>query len=115
MNGERARLREHACALLLLSDPQMSGSAPGRDLCSVPSQTGISRFHAQRRQWTNAGTSSTRDRRKKRALNRVPLTAIDHDALLDSIVNRTEFEEYVPLPVLVDVLNDLWEADGLFE
>jgi hypothetical protein len=39
----------------------------------------------------------------------------DYDALLDNIVKCIEFEEKVPLPVLVDVLNDLWEADGLFE
>ena len=87
----------------------------GRAAAAVPSsRTGVSAFHEQRRRWTSAAAHHRRTG-NNRATGRIAVASRDYDALLDNIVKCIEFEEKVPLPVLVDVLNDLWEADGLFE
>lgn len=69
---------------------------------------GVNLFEQQRKLW-RAGFQN-----HKKSL-RIRIAEIDYDMLLDSIVNGTAFDEMVPLPLLVDVMNDLWEADGLFE
>jgi hypothetical protein len=45
----------------------------------------------------------------------MPFVKFDYDQVIDDIVNKRTFERALPLPLLVDTLVDLWEADGLFE
>ena len=106
MSGKSSELKANAMAN---SDRAFGGRAAAASQLSL---TGVSAFHQQRRQWTRAA-----QRRSKNCQDsgRIPVITRDHDTLLDNIVNCIEFDERVPLPVLVDALNDLWEADGLFE
>ena len=39
----------------------------------------------------------------------------DPDVVLDKILNKERFDKPLPLPMLIDIMVDLWEADGLFE
>ena len=74
---------------------------------------GVSRFHELRYNWTRGAAYQRHC--PNHTESRIPIVERDYEKLLDCIVNCTEFEERVPLPVLVDIINDLWEADGLFE
>ena len=87
----------------------MSGTPHAKISALPPTRVqGADLFEEQRKVWRSGLQSQEKSRR-------IPVAEIEYDALLDSIANCTDFEEKVPLPVLVDALNDLWEADGMFE
>ena len=88
------------------------GAASEVAALSRDSMFGVVAFHANRRAWTGRDAARPRDANARR----VPLSGLpDNDTLLESIVDGVAFEKPVPLPVLVALMVDLWEEQGIFE
>jgi hypothetical protein len=78
----------------------------------------VRKWKEQRKQWTHGATAATTTTTTTSAASgRIPLIpTFDHEQIIEDIVNEIPFSAGpIPLPLLIDTLNDLWEADGLFE
>ena len=91
----------------------------------LPPMTGLQRWHKKRSLWTESTNHTddlhhhSSDENEEDDVStktcRMPLLQFDYDQVIDDIVNNRKFDGAIPLPLLVDTLVDLWEADGLFE
>ncbi|KAL0486332.1 hypothetical protein AKO1_002016 [Acrasis kona] len=71
---------------------------------------GVDRWNAIRQAWT---AQQHIDKKKSKT---TPYT-VDVDTIVEHLVNpkKPAFAHPVPLPEMVNILMELWEADGLFD
>ena len=104
-------------------------SSKSKSLASTNNLSGKQKWNEQRRLWTS-NKSNTKSNTKcntrttvvasnnttTTTTKRVPTNKpFNYDQTIDDIINQEPFAIALPLPLLIDTLVDLWEADGLFD
>ena len=100
-------------------------SSKSKSLASTNNLSGKQKWNEQRRLWTsNKSNTKSNTRTTVVASNnttttttkRVPINKpFNYDQTIDDIIINKPFAIALPLPLLIDTLVDLWEADGLFD
>ena len=77
---------------------------------------GLSRWHFLRSRWLSSSTNANNDVKLNRKLNHA--ISLEIDDVIDSIFTsdgKSTLSYSIPLPQIIDILTDLWEADGLYD
>eukprot|EP00547_Thalassionema_nitzschioides_P006952 CAMPEP_0194203214 /NCGR_PEP_ID=MMETSP0156-20130528/3059_1 /TAXON_ID=33649 /ORGANISM="Thalassionema nitzschioides, Strain L26-B" /LENGTH=119 /DNA_ID=CAMNT_0038928919 /DNA_START=56 /DNA_END=415 /DNA_ORIENTATION=- len=113
-NNEKSITEETDNASMEMETKELSEAQEGADEPQFVNQ-GFLKWEESRNKWI----SSTQESNSK---TKTGAKALDVDEIIDLIFSqrwrsqspeRNQFPEAVPLPQMVDILVDLWEAEGL--
>ena len=80
---------------------------------------GLERWEKMREEWQNRGTPSNSDNKEKKINRRNKAKRIENvEEIIERLFNQSrggELPEPLPLCQMIDILTDLWEADGMFD
>ena len=77
---------------------------------------GQSRWHFIRSRWLSSCTEINEDEQLNKKLKNA--ISLEIDNVIDSIFTsdgKSTLSYSIPLPQIIDILTDLWEADGLYD
>lgn len=77
---------------------------------------GLERWEKMREEWQNRGTSSDKEEAKMKRNKAKRIENVEE--IIERLFNQSrggELPEPLPLCQMIDILTDLWEADGMFD